>query len=642
MRALRPLLFLATGLLTTGIFANAQLRPVDDARLEAAGRTGEDWLSYGLTPEETRYSPLSQITADNVGRLGLAWASSDVGPGGGNQEGTLLEADNVIYGITNWSVVYALDAKTGEELWRWDPEVNQAAVRSKICCGVVNRGLALYEDMVIAPVIDGRLNALDRQTGRPVWESRVSYAQDNYTITIAPRIADGKVIVGAAGGEYPVRGFFDAYDARTGERLWRFWTTPGDPAKGFENAAMEFAATTWSGEWWKFGGGAPVWDAISYDPDAGLVYVGTGNGGPWPESLRQSEGLDNLFVGSIVAVNVDTGELVWYYQPVPGDSWDYDSVQHLLLADLTIDGRDRKVLMQANKDGFYYVIDRVTGAFISAEPFSYVTWASGINYETGRPIINPEAHYDWTGRAAEISPGPGGAHNWSPMSFNPATGLIYLPASTSSSIVLEVDPDWEYQPGQSNTGRLRRGRGGTIEGADAEPPPDPVVPPAIGPEPEEGVRGVLLAWDPITQTERWRSTEGGGSIGGGTVTTAGNLVFQVVNDGRLLAFRADNGEKLLDVDTGLGGGMGPPVTYLVDGVQYVSVVGGTGAAGGGGGGRGGAGGAAGAGRGGAAGPGGGAGRGGPPPGPVANAPANPAPKVLTFVLGGTATIPDAD
>jgi PQQ-dependent dehydrogenase (methanol/ethanol family) len=604
---------MVAGLFVTATIAGAQLRPVDTARLESAGNTGDDWPSYGLTPEETRYSPLDQITTDNVARLGLAWSFDNVGPGGGNQEATLLEADNVIYGITNWSVVFAVDARTGEELWRWDPEVNQAAVRPKICCGVVNRGIALYEDMVIAPVIDGRLHALDRETGRPVWESRVSWAQDNYTITVAPRIADDKVIVGVAGAEYPVRGYFDAYDARTGDFEWRFWTTPGDPALGFENEAMELAATTWSGEWWKLGGGATVWDAIAYDPEARLVYVGTGNGGPWPESLRQSEGLDNLFICAIVAVNVDTGELVWYYQPVPGDSWDYDSVQHLLLADMTIEGRERKVIMQANKNGFYYMIDRLTGAFISAEPFSYITWASGIDQETGRPITNPEAHYDRTGQPVRVSPGPGGAHNWSPMSWNPNAGLIYIPSSTSSSIVLEVDPNFEYQPGRSNTGRLRRGRGGA-EAADENPAPDPAVPPAIGPEPEEGVRGVLIAWDPVTQTESWRSNEGGGGIGGGTVSTAGNLVFQVVNDGRLLAFRADNGQKLFEVDTGLRGGMGPPITYLVDGRQYVSVMGGQGAN---------------------------QGAGPDPTGPAPATPGNPTPKILTFVLDGTGTIPDA-
>lgn len=630
---------LLAALVAAGTTAAAQ-QPVTDVRLRTVGETGDDWLSYGLTPEETRYSPLDQIDESNVGNLGLSW-SYDVGPGGGNQEATLLEWNNTLYGITNWSVVFAVDARTGEELWRWDPQVNQQATRPVICCGVVNRGLAFYGETVIAPVIDGRLMALDASTGRPVWESRVAYPQDYYTVTMAPRVAGPNIVIGVAGGEYPVRGFFAAFDAETGDEVWKFYTVPGDPSLGFENDAMRMAAETWSGRWWELGGGGTVWDAISYDPEEDLVYVGTGNGGPWPESLRQSEGLDNLFAASIVAVRGATGEYVWHYQPVPGDSWDYDSVQHLLLADLEIDGRDRKVLMQANKDGFYYVVDRVTGAFISAEAFSYVTWASGIDQETGRPIINPEAHYDRTGQPVEVSPGPGGAHNWSPMSYHPGTGLIYIPTTTQSSITLQVDEDFEFQPGRTNLGIVFGGRGGPGRGdADAPPAPEPVRMPGIGPEPEEGVRGVLVAWDPVAQREVWR-TEGGGGIGGGTVATAGNLVFQVINDGRLVAYTADTGEKLLDVNTGLSGGMSPPITYLADGVQYVSLMGGQGSAGGpppgGGGGRGGGGDAEGGGRGGR----GGADDEGPDvAGPGAVAGNNPTPKLLTFVLGGAAPIPD--
>jgi quinohemoprotein ethanol dehydrogenase len=623
-----------TVVLLTAMVAMAQ-QPVDDARLRTVGATGEDWLSYGLTPGETRYSPLDQIDTENVSRLGLSWGY-DIGPGGGNQEGTLLEWNDTLYGITNWSVVYAVDARTGEEVWRWDPQVNRETTRGVICCGIVNRGIAIYGETIIAPSVDGRLWALDAYTGRPVWESRVSYTIDHYSLTMAPRIAGGNVIIGAAGGEYPVRGFFAAFDAETGDHEWTFYTVPGNPADGFENDAMRMAAETWSGEWWKLGGGGPVWDAIAYDPDEDLVYVGTGNGGPWPASLRQSEGLDNLFVASIIAVRGATGEYVWHYQPVPGDSWDYDSVQHLLLADMTIDGRERKVIMQANKDGFYYVIDRLTGAFISAEPFSYVTWAQGIDQETGRPIINPEAHYDRTGQPVEVSPGPGGAHNWSPMSYNPNAGLIYIPTTTQSSITLEVQPDFEYDPGGTNLGIAFGGRG--RGNADTEPRPEPIQMPGIGPEPEEDVRGVLVAWDPVNQREVWRR-EGGGGIGGGTVSTAGNLVFQVINDGRLVAYTADTGEKLLDVDTGLGGGMGPPITYLVDGVQHVSLVGGQGASGfappgggdggdAGGGGRGGRG-----GRGGEAGP--------DIAGPGAAVQGNPTPRLLTFVLDGTATIPAA-
>ena len=334
-----------------------QGRRVDDAALKHAGETGSEWLSYGLNQAETRFSPLNQINTANVSRLGLAGPTTS-DRGGGGQEATPLVWNGTVYGITNWSVVFAVDARTGKERWRWDPEVNQTAVRPKICCGVVNRGLAIYQGMIIAPVIDGRLQALDAETGKVVWEARVAYPQDHYTITMAPRIAKGKVIIGASGGDRPTRGFFAAYDAATGRRAWRFYTVPGDPSKPFENAAMKKAADTWDGEWWKLGGGGAVWDGMAYDPEADLVYVGTGNAEPWPLQLRSSKGKDNLYVCSILAVDVDTGELKWHYQVVPGDIWDFDSVQHLILADLKIDGRARKVIMQANKNGFYYVIDR--------------------------------------------------------------------------------------------------------------------------------------------------------------------------------------------------------------------------------------------------------------------------------------------
>jgi quinohemoprotein ethanol dehydrogenase len=535
-----------------------QSKAVDDAVLKNAGKTGTEWLSYGLTPGETRYSPLNQINAANVSRLGLAW-SYDIGQGGGSQEATPLVWNGTIYSITNWSVVYAVDARTGKERWRWDPQVNRTALAPVLCCGAVLRGLAIYEGKIIAPILDGRLDALDAETGKALWEARVAFSQDIYTITMAPRIAKGKVIIGVAGGEYPTRGFFAAYDANTGQFAWKFYTVPGDPSKPFENEAMKKAAATWTGEWWKTGGGAPVWDAISYDPEANLLYVGTGNAGPWAESARgqkASDGKDNLYACSILAVNPDNGTLKWYYQAVPGDEWDFDSVQQIVLADITIKGQMRKVLMQAGKNGFYYVIDRLTGKFISGQPFVQVNWAKGLNEANGRPIFNSEAFYG--ADSVAISPGAGGAHNWSPMSYSPATGWVYIPVFLQPFTYATAS---ELKP---NTNGYSRGN------VD----PKLIDSPAIGPPSAAGMRGAIQAWDPVNQRLVWR-VEGGGGIGGGTVATAGNLVFQVINDGRFRALTADKGDILYEIKTGRTG-MAPPVTFEVDGKQYIAFQGGLG------------------------------------------------------------------
>ena len=561
--------FAVIGVIACGLLAclaSAQTPVVDDAALRHAGAGGAEWLTNGLDLAETRYSPLKHITTANVDRLRLGWAY-ELASSGGGQLATPLVWNGTIYGITNWSVVFAVDARTGKERWRWDPEVNQTAVRPKVCCGVVNRGMALYKNMIIAPIIDGRLDALDADTGKVVWETRVAFPQDDYTLTMAPRIAKGKVVIGASGGEYAVRGFFDAYDAMTGRRAWRFYTVPGDPGKPFENPALKKAAATWSGDWWKRGGGATVWDGMAYDPELDLVYVGTGNGAPWPQSLRspgakpERENKDNLYVCSILAVRPDTGAMVWYFQPVPGDSWDFDSTQQLTLANLTINGKPRKVIMQASKNGFFYVLDRLTGAFISGQPFARVTWAKGLEPGTGRPIVNPEAEY---GRdAVELFPNQVGAHASSTMSFNPNTGLVYFTATIDGGSNYAVSPDFTYQPGRHNEGLAR--------GATPTRP----KPPAIGPPAVDGQRTVLLAWDPVTQTERWRAPAGGARFGG-TLTTAGNLVFQVVPDGRFIAYDAENGKKLFELQTETHTGMGPPITYLVDGKQYVAFMGGVG------------------------------------------------------------------
>jgi quinohemoprotein ethanol dehydrogenase len=565
--------FLVIAFLSAGslIESAQQSRRLDANALKNAWRTG-DWVGHGNDPGEQRYSPLDQITASNVSRIGLAWTFV-VGDGGGNQEATPVVWDGVLYSITNWSIVFAVDARSGKELWRYDPKVDRAfntpGANRGICCGVVNRGVALHDGKVLAPVIDGRMVALDAMSGKLLWSTRL-LAEDStgYSITMAPRVAKDKVIVGVAGGEFtPHRGFFSALDVNSGREQWRFYTVPGDPSKPLENPALAAAAKTWTGDWWRYGGGGSLWDGLSYDPDANLIYVGTGNGVPWPQILRGDQGYDNLYVSSILAVNPDTGSLKWYYQAVPGDSWDFDNVQQLILADLPIGGRTRKVLIQASKNGFVHVLDRLTGEFLSATPIAPVNWASGHDPKTGRPRINKEAYYTAT-QPAVISPSQGGATNWAAKAYSPKTALAYIPVNGFNSRTYVAIP-FDLVPGRSiqDNGTPRGGR------MPAQVTAAPLTPPYIGP-PRERMGGFLIAFDPVTRAERWR-VEGGGGAGGGVLVTAGDLVFQTINDGRLRALGAENGKVVWEVQTGQRG-LGPPITYRVDGRQHISFMAGQG------------------------------------------------------------------
>lgn len=537
----------------------ASSQGVSDDELVNAGTedSGAEWLTHGRDYAETRFSPLDQINAGNVAELGAAWTfDTDTVRG---LEATPLVADGVMYATRPWSSVFALDAISGELLWNYDPEVDRS-MGWKACCDVVNRGVALHDDKVFAGIIDGRLVALDAGSGELLWEVQTTDPNRPYTITGAPRVVAGKVIIGNGGAELGSRGFVTAYDAETGAEDWRFWVVPGNPADGFENPDVEFAATTWSGNWWEVGGGGNAWDAIAYDPEAELVYVGTGNGSPWSHDVRSNGIGDNLYLSSIVALHVDTGRVAWHYQTTPAENWDYTATQQLTLADLEIDGVIRQVIMQAPKNGFFYVLDRLTGELLSADPYARVTWATGVDPETGRPIETPQARY--TEAVSTISPSPVGGHNWHPMSFSPETGLVYLPTQQGTSFDYAVETDFEHTPGGWN----RANATGDLSGLPQFPEEDY----SEGAGPNNPTPGALLAWDPVARSVRWQIDYDTQS-NGGTLTTAGNLVFHGTADGYLLAYAADTGEELWRVDLGQGI-LAPPVTYLVDGVQHLSVV----------------------------------------------------------------------
>ena len=532
---------------------------VDDARLVAADKDTANWLSYGRTYDEQRFSPLAAINDGNAARLGLAW-SADLATSRG-QEATPLVIDGVMYVAEAWSVVEAFDARTGKRLWIFDPKVPRATL-IKACCDAVNRGVAAWSGKIYVATLDGRLIALDAATGASVWSIVTVDQQKPYTITGAPRIAGGRVLIGNAGGELGMRGYLSAYDAETGKLDWRFYTVPGDPAKPVESKALARAAKTWHGKWWRLGGGGPVWDAISYDPDLGLVYFGVGNGTEFPRKLRSPGGGDNLFLSSIVAVKAATGEFVWHYQTTPGDEWDYDATQQLLLADLAIEGRTRKVLMQANKNGFFYVLDRTDGALVSATPFVAVNWTTGIDPRTGRPVENKAIRYDESGKPVLLQPGALGAHSWNAMSFDPLTGLVYFPAQESAFPYAE-DPKFKAQAQGFNIALDLSGAG-----------PAPSLPGDAKPLTPPG--GLLLAWDPVARKAAWRVRYPGGG-NGGTLSTAGNLVVQGTVAGEIRVLRASDGQPLwsMPAETAV---IAPPIAYSVDGEQYIAVLAGWGGA----------------------------------------------------------------
>lgn len=531
--------------------AAAAVQGVDGAFIRANAAKTPDWPTVGVDYAETRYSRLDQINAANVKDLGLAWSYNLESTRG--VEATPVVVDGIMYVSASWSVVHAIDTRTGNRIWTYDPQIDRST-GFKGCCDVVNRGVALWKGKVYVGAWDGRLIALDAATGKEVWHKNTFEEQKgSLTITGAPRVFKGKVIIGNGGAEYGVRGYITAYDAETGEQKWRWFSVPGDPSKPFEDESMKRAAKTWdpSGKWWEAGGGGTMWDSMTFDAELNTMYVGTGNGSPWSHKVRSPKGGDNLYLASIVALDPDTGKYKWHYQETPGDNWDYTSTQPMILADIKIAGKPRKVILHAPKNGFFFVLDRTNGKFISAKNFVPVNWASGYD-KNGKPM-NIAAARDGS-KPQDAVPGPYGAHNWHPMSFNPQTGLVYLPAQ-NVPVNLMDDKKWEFN--QAGPGKPQSGTGwNTAKFFNAEPPKSKPF-------------GRLLAWDPVAQKAAW-SVEHVSPWNGGTLTTAGNVVFQGTADGRLVAYNATSGEKLWEAPTGTGV-VAAPSTYMVDGKQYVSV-----------------------------------------------------------------------
>jgi PQQ-dependent dehydrogenase (methanol/ethanol family) len=562
MRIIKLGLALALALTVAACQKPAKFGDVDGAKIAAADANG-DWVSYGKGYSEQRFSPLTKIDTKSVGQLGLAWyAQFDTDRG---QEATPLMVDGVLYTTTAWSKVYAYDAATGKLRWSYDPKVD-GAKGFDACCDVVNRGVAVWKGKVYVGALDGRLIALNADTGAVEWSVQTTDPKKPFTITGAPRVVKDKVLIGNSGAEYGVRGYISAYDAASGKLVWRFYTIPnpkGEPDGAASDKVMkDKGQATWpEGAWKLVGGGGTVWDAIVYDPALDMIYFGVDNGTPWNQAERSGGKGDNLFVSSIVAVKADTGEYVWHYQVNPGESWDYSAVQPMILADLTIGGTPHKVLMQAPKNGFFYVLDRTNGKLLSAKNFVPVTWATGIDMATGRPIENPAARY---GKDVDLQmPAPLGAHNWHPMSFSPKTGLVYIPAQ-QMPFAFQSDPNFSYKPGAWNLGVNLLANAAPMTAAQTKAT-------------AAMIKGSLIAWDPVNQKAVW-TVQRPYFWNAGVLSTGGNLVFQGAAEGQFYAYDATNGKQLWSYPTG-NGVIAAPMTYELNGEQYVALMVGSGGGG---------------------------------------------------------------
>ncbi|MFY9330015.1 MAG: PQQ-dependent dehydrogenase, methanol/ethanol family [Georgfuchsia sp.] len=530
--------------------ATPKAADVNDAKIIANAKTGKEWPSYGLDYAGTRFSRLKQIDTANVGKLGLAW-SYDLESTRGVQA-TPIVVNGVMYVTAPWAVVHAIDARSGKRLWTYDPKTPRTGAW-KGCCGPVNRGVAVYRGKVYVGSPDARLIAIDAATGKKVWEQDTKTDPTRkITITGAPFIAKGKVIIGNGGGEYGVRGYVTAYDAETGAQKWRWFVTPGDPAQPFEDESQATAALTWDPDtrYWENGGGGVVWNSMSIDPELNLLYFGTGQPGPWAKAKRGAA-YDNLYTNSIVALNLETGKYVWHYQETPRDTSDYDSCTDLILADIKIDNVMRKVILHAPKNGIFYVVDRTNGKFISAKNFVEQNWVHSFD-PNGRPIETRETPLEGV---FDSLPGPWGGHNWHSLSYSPLTGFVYIPAQLMPS-TLDTDDTWIAQD-KSGPMSIMAGVGMNFAMH-------------INSRPPKGKEwGALVAWDPVKQKAAW-SNDLGVPWNGGTLATAGNLVFQGTAKGHFKAYNATNGKLLWDTPIG-NGVIAAPVTFELDGKQYLSI-----------------------------------------------------------------------
>jgi quinohemoprotein ethanol dehydrogenase len=518
--------------------------------------TGTDWPGFGRTYGEQHFSPAADINISTVNRLKLAWSLDlDAGP---SVTGP-IEIGGTIFFARGLSIVYAVDAATGRLLWTYDPKVGEVAGSSlRVQWGI--RGIAWWNGKVYTGTVDGRLIALNARSGELVWSVSTLDKETGRYITAAPRVFDGKIIIGHGGADFAsVRGYVTAYDAETGKLAWRFFTVPGNPADGFENPAMAMAAKTWAGEWWKYGGGGTVWNAMTYDAETDTVLIGTGNGAPWNRRIRSADKGDNLFLCSIVALNAKTGAYKWHYQTNPGESWDYNAAMDIELADIVINGRPRKVAMTAPKNGFFYVIDRLNGKLISAEPFAETTWAKRIDLKTGRPVEDPNSHYP-NGSDFLLRPSSIGAHSWLPMAYSPQTHLAYVPTIDMAAVFNDrgITPsNWNRMPGGVPDGAVMFSY--VLDGSVA----------GLG-------TSSLLAWDPIQQKAAWRVPTPG-FWNGGILATAGRLVFQGQIDSKFNAYAADTGRLLWTFDA-QAPVIGPPISFVANGKQYITVLSGMGGA----------------------------------------------------------------